>query len=155
MHNPPWTQRKFAKSPDVIHQKTQSRTHSPTSFLQASLVVAVLVLLYCLYVVQDWLDMLTHDQVVHHKCSWLPLAIFSAIQQHHFPFSLAVQNFERYNKQSRFLSLHPLHISSDTGCKEEVGSHGPIRNRRQGRRRAFSYCDAITSVHPGTTRTLS
>ena len=33
------------------------------SFLQASLVVAVLVLLYCLYVVQDWLDMLTHDQV--------------------------------------------------------------------------------------------
>ena len=27
--------------------------------------VAVLVLLYCLYVVQDWLDMLTHDQVVH------------------------------------------------------------------------------------------
>ena len=35
------------------------------SFVQASLVVAVLVLLYCLYVVQDWLDMLTHDQVVH------------------------------------------------------------------------------------------
>ena len=30
---------------------------------QAVLVVAVLVLLYCLYVVQDWLDMLTHDQV--------------------------------------------------------------------------------------------
>ena len=28
------------------------------------LVVAVLVLLYCLYVVQDWLDMLTHDQVL-------------------------------------------------------------------------------------------
>ena len=25
--------------------------------------IAVLVLLYCLYVVQDWLDMLTHDQV--------------------------------------------------------------------------------------------
>ena len=39
------------------------------AFLQASLVVAVLVLLYCLYVVQDWLDMLTHDQVVHHKYS--------------------------------------------------------------------------------------
>ena len=31
---------------------------------QAVLVVAVLVLLYCLYVVQDWLDMLTHDQVL-------------------------------------------------------------------------------------------
>ena len=26
--------------------------------------MAVLVLLYCLYVVQDWLDMLTHDQVL-------------------------------------------------------------------------------------------
>jgi len=39
----------------------------PKPFLQASLVVAVLVLLYCLYVVQDWLDMLTHDQVVFVK----------------------------------------------------------------------------------------
>jgi len=35
--------------------------------LSASLVVAVLVLLYCLYVVQDWLDMLTHDQGVKKK----------------------------------------------------------------------------------------
>ena len=25
--------------------------------------LAVVVLVYCLYVVQDWLDMLTHDQV--------------------------------------------------------------------------------------------
>ena len=30
--------------------------------VQASLVLAVLVLTYCLYVVQDWLDMLNHDQ---------------------------------------------------------------------------------------------
>jgi len=35
--------------------------------LSAVLVVAVLVLLYCLYVVQDWLDMLTHDQGVKKK----------------------------------------------------------------------------------------
>lgn len=35
--------------------------------LSASLVIAVLVLLYCLYVVQDWLDMLTHDQGVKRR----------------------------------------------------------------------------------------
>ena len=82
----------------LFTQKIQSlRFSSPISnafFLQASLVVAVLVLLYCLYVVQDWLDMLTHDQVLHHRC--LPLAAFSALQQHHFLSSLAVQNLEPY-----------------------------------------------------------
>ena len=63
----------LTKSLDVIHQKVpkDNAPYSPilNAFLQTSLIVAVLVLLYCLYVVQDWLDMLTHDQVVHHKYS--------------------------------------------------------------------------------------
>ena len=51
---------KFVKPSQKDFRTSFSRLES---FLQASLVVAVLVLLYCLYVVQDWLDMLTHDQV--------------------------------------------------------------------------------------------
>ena len=63
MHNPPRPQCKFVKT--LLQQKSP-RAVFPNFIelvLQASLVVAVLVLLYCLYVVQDWLDMLTHDQV--------------------------------------------------------------------------------------------
>ena len=61
MHNPPWTQRKHFFHFESIFAGEPCFSFA---FVQASLVVAVLVLLYCLYVVQDWLDMLTHDQVI-------------------------------------------------------------------------------------------
>ena len=61
MHNPPWTQREHLFHFESIFAGEPCFSFA---FVQASLVVAVLVLLYCLYVVQDWLDMLTHDQVI-------------------------------------------------------------------------------------------
>ena len=61
VHNPPWTQRKHFFHFESIFAGEPCFSFA---FVQASLVVAVLVLLYCLYVVQDWLDMLTHDQVI-------------------------------------------------------------------------------------------
>ena len=57
--------------------------------------VAVLVLLYCLYVVQDWLDMLTHDQVPFVIID-MPLSSFA-----HVP----CQNTEGFEVELHSLSL--------------------------------------------------
>ena len=70
---------------------------------QAVLVVAVLVLLYCLYVVQDWLDMLTHDQVP------------------------ACQPSKVHKLPPLYNTFHQC--SPQSGGKKEVGSHGSIWKR--------------------------
>ena len=127
MHNPPRPQCKFVKT--VLQQKSP-RAVFPNFielFLQASLVVAVLVLLYCLYVVQDWLDMLTHDQVN------------------------IIQNLEPYHKH--FLSPPASSIFSQ-GVKKKLAAMGRSgTGGREGGGEPAPAPAAITSPPPQPTST--